>query len=186
MIRRPPISTRTDTPVPYTTLFRADRDAERPRLVDEIVLDAGARENDQTGRHRIDQPLIALERRRFLVAIPVRAESDLRHPALVGPAGRSALGAGGRRPMQQHHVGMTGMNLVERRPDMAVVVAGGAAADGDAGSLRAQGIGFFTQALVHEVPAVDHSGGHRVVTEDRKSTRLNSSHSCATRLPSSA
>src|SRR3546814_6899192 len=63
-----------------------DRDAERPRLVDEIVLDAGARENDQTGRHRIDQPLIALERRRFLVAIPVRAESDLRHPALVGPA----------------------------------------------------------------------------------------------------
>src|SRR3546814_14381655 len=94
-----------DTLFPYTTLFRS----------------------------RIDQPLIALERRRFLVAIPVRAESDLRHPALVGPAGRSALGAGGRRPMQQHHVGMTGMNLVERRPDMAVVVAGGAAAEGDAG-----------------------------------------------------
>src|SRR3546814_1752109 len=106
-----------------------DRDAERPRLVDEIVLDAGARENDQTGRHRIDQPLIALERRRFLVAIPVRAESDLRHPALVGPAGRSALGAGGRSHMQQHPVGMTGMTLVARRPDMAAVVAGGAAAE---------------------------------------------------------
>src|SRR3546814_12729401 len=75
-----------------------DRDAERPRLVDEIVLDAGARENDQTGRHRIDQPLIALDRRRFLVALPVRAESDLRHPALVAPAGPRAHGPGGRRP----------------------------------------------------------------------------------------
>src|SRR3546814_10413005 len=60
---------------------------------------------------------------------------------------------------------MTGMNLVERRPDMAVVVAGGAAAEGDAGSLRDQGLGFFTQALVREVPAVDPSGGHRVVTD---------------------
>src|SRR3546814_16407771 len=73
--------------------------------------------------------------------------------------------------MQTHQVGMTGMNLVERRPDMVVVVAGGAAAVGDAGSLRDQGLGFFTQALVHEVPAVDHSGGHRVVTDARPGAR---------------
>src|SRR3546814_12419506 len=66
---------------------------------------------------------------------------------------------------------MAGMNLFERLPDMAVVVAGGAAAEGDAGSLRDQGLGFFTQALVHEVPAVDHSGGHRVVTDARPGAR---------------
>src|SRR3546814_16366893 len=66
---------------------------------------------------------------------------------------------------------MTGMNLVERRPDMAVVVAGGGAAEGDAGSLRDQGLGFFTQALVHDVPAVDHSGGHGVVTAARPGER---------------
>src|SRR3546814_12343769 len=73
--------------------------------------------------------------------------------------------------MQQHHVGMTGMNLVERRPDMAVVVAGGAAAAGDAGSLRDQGLGFFTHAIVHEVPAVDTSGGNRVVTDAQPGAR---------------
>src|SRR3546814_14986531 len=31
MIRRPPRSTRTDPPFPYTTLFRSDTDAERSR-----------------------------------------------------------------------------------------------------------------------------------------------------------
>src|SRR3546814_12427619 len=30
MIRRPPISTRTDTPVPYTTLFRSDCPTPEP------------------------------------------------------------------------------------------------------------------------------------------------------------
>src|SRR3546814_1683341 len=32
MIRRPPISTRTDTLFPYTTLFRSHRGAAEPRL----------------------------------------------------------------------------------------------------------------------------------------------------------
>src|SRR3546814_4566364 len=31
MIRRPPISTRTDTLFPYTTLFRSARSGDRPR-----------------------------------------------------------------------------------------------------------------------------------------------------------
>src|SRR3546814_2607433 len=44
-----------------------DGDAERPRLVDEIVLDAGAREDDQPGGHRVDHPVVALERGRLLV-----------------------------------------------------------------------------------------------------------------------
>src|SRR3546814_18144494 len=42
MIRQPPISTRTDTPFPYTTLFRSDIDAadkiERRRGLREVLL----------------------------------------------------------------------------------------------------------------------------------------------------
>src|SRR3546814_1345259 len=64
-----------------------DGDAERPRLVDEIVLDAGAREDDQPGGHRVDHPVVALERGRLLVAVPVGPESDLRPAAGIRPAG---------------------------------------------------------------------------------------------------
>src|SRR3546814_5811694 len=43
MIRRPPISTRTDTLFPYTTLFRSDRALHAQRRIIEAVV-AGARE----------------------------------------------------------------------------------------------------------------------------------------------
>src|SRR3546814_6406013 len=36
MLRRPPRSTRTDTLLPYTTLFRSDRVRERPRILGEL------------------------------------------------------------------------------------------------------------------------------------------------------
>src|SRR3546814_20079787 len=76
--------------------------------------------------------LVALERRRFLVPVPVGPERYLRHAARIGPAGRSALGAGWRRTMHQHHVGMPRMNLVERRPDGAGRVARRSDAERDA------------------------------------------------------
>src|SRR3546814_6452139 len=41
--------------------------------------------------------------------------------------------------------------------------------------------------LLERLAAVDHPPTHRcVAAEDRKSPRLNSSHSCASRMPSSA
>src|SRR3546814_19754142 len=45
MIRRPPISTRTDTLLPYTTLFRSDNDADGRRVlaVTAEALQAGGR-----------------------------------------------------------------------------------------------------------------------------------------------
>src|SRR3546814_8996578 len=45
MIRRPPISTRTDTLLPYTTLFRSDNDADGRRVlaVTAEALKAGGR-----------------------------------------------------------------------------------------------------------------------------------------------
>src|SRR3546814_5684102 len=41
MIRRPPRSTRTDTLVPYTTLFRSERLAEGPLVEDELDVEGG-------------------------------------------------------------------------------------------------------------------------------------------------
>ena len=61
-----------------------------------------------------EHPIVALERRGLGVPGPVRLEGDLRHLAVVGPAGGDALGALRRTAMQQHHVGMLGANLVER------------------------------------------------------------------------
>ena len=44
---------------------------------------------------------------------PVGLEGDLRHFAVLGPAGRDALGALRAAAMQQHHVGVLGVDLVE-------------------------------------------------------------------------
>src|SRR3546814_14212851 len=72
MIRRPPISTRTDTLFPYTTLFRSAREElrqphydprqERERLPHRIELldhlghdEHHQRGDDQDGEHREDQ-----------------------------------------------------------------------------------------------------------------------------------
>src|SRR3546814_14429803 len=74
-----------------------DGDAERPRLVDEIVLAAGARADDQPGGHRVDHPAVALERGRLLVAVPLGPDSDVPHRGRLHPASgrepsRSAVG----------------------------------------------------------------------------------------------
>jgi hypothetical protein len=53
---------------------------------------------------------------------PVRLEGDLRHLAGFSPAGGDAFGAFWRAAVQQHHVGMLGMGLIELRPDPLVVV----------------------------------------------------------------
>src|SRR3546814_10992706 len=63
MIRRPPRSTRTDTPFPYTTLFRSGGLKEsRRRLPEEFSLDAAGifeRRDEATGIQA--QPVIVLE-----------------------------------------------------------------------------------------------------------------------------
>ena len=64
---------------------------------------------------------------------PVGLEDDLRHLAIVGPAGGDALGAARAAAVQQHHVGVLRADLVERVPDTRVIVAIGAAGEGDAG-----------------------------------------------------
>ena len=70
--------------------------------------------NDQDAdRQRLEHRVVALERRGLGVLGPVGLEGDLRHLAVIGPAGGDALGALRRSAVQEHHVGVLGMDLVE-------------------------------------------------------------------------
>src|SRR3546814_17560050 len=77
MIRRPPISTRTDTLIPYTTLFRS---AESGRGLDDSDV--------------VDSP----HRRQRAIARPRRA---LRRRALAGPGQRRRAAGAGRRYIER-------------------------------------------------------------------------------------
>ena len=87
-------------------------------------------------RQHFEHCVVALERRGLGVLGPVGLEGDLRHLAVVGPAGGDQLGALRRAAMQQHHVGMLGVDLVEPVPDQAMVVEVEAAGEGDLRSWR--------------------------------------------------
>src|SRR3546814_4241320 len=112
MIRPPPSSTRTDTPLPYTTLFRSgslQSTRQQSQLLEEGV-DAGRAV--RTGRvSTADAPLIDGERHEDLV--PDRARPGLGEELVVG-ASRVVIGrdrrctgeasalsrAAGRRPLR--------------------------------------------------------------------------------------
>ena len=102
---------------------------------------------------------------------PVGLEDDLRDLAIVGPAGGDALGAARAAAVQQHHVGMLGADLVERVPDALVIVAVGAAGEGDAGAGGGEHLGVGAAAGGEEVAAVDHRGGERAVVDHRAGAR---------------
>ena len=53
-------------------------------------------------------------------------------------------------------------------------------------NMRAQADRFGAEFITDDVMSVDFSGPIKTVTEDRKSTRLNSSHADISRMPSSA
>src|SRR5262247_3998720 len=70
-----------------------DWDAKLLRLVGEVRRDARAGEYDHTDREDLEEPVVALERRGPGVPVPVRLEHDLRHVAIIGPAGGNSLRA---------------------------------------------------------------------------------------------
>ncbi len=74
--------------------------------------------------------------------VPIGSEGNLRNFAGVGPAGRDAFGAGRRAAMQEDHVGVLGMHLVERGPDAFVIVAVGTAGESDARTATETGPAF--------------------------------------------
>ena len=69
-----------------------DRHSELPRLVGEIALNAGAREDYDTDRQDFEHLIVALERRGLRVLRPIGLESDLRHLSIVGPLGGDEFG----------------------------------------------------------------------------------------------
>src|SRR5262244_1658979 len=69
------------------------RNAELRSLVGKVGGDVRAGEDDDADRQRLEEPVIALEGGSAAFAGPVGLEDDLRHLALIGPAGGNTLGA---------------------------------------------------------------------------------------------
>src|SRR5664279_624308 len=87
-----------------------DGDAELPRLVGQVLLDARAGEDHDADRQHVEHLIVALEGCCLGMLGPIRLEGDLRHLAVVGPASGDTLGALRRTAVQQHHVRMLGVN----------------------------------------------------------------------------
>lgn len=73
--------------------------------------------------------------------------------------------------MQQHHVGMAGMQPVERVPDTDIIVAVDAAGEGDARTSGRQQFGIGLAAGSEEVAAVDYCGGQGAAVDHRAGLR---------------
>src|SRR3546814_15557466 len=98
MIRRPPISTRTDTRFPYTTLFRYQRFLHLPHqrvvafhegAVHREITDAGAENGEDGDQHRFADGTLCLEMPAALRLWERRREGEAlypdRNPALFPP-----------------------------------------------------------------------------------------------------
>src|SRR3546814_18023210 len=108
MIRRPPISTRTDTLVPYTTLFRSDDGAAQSQaVVGARFIDAvGEAELGEGGKEQIAGMIPGEGPARAVGAHPAGRQADTRDPAeriaemrdrRVPPAGRLRTRSEARR-----------------------------------------------------------------------------------------
>ena len=148
-----------------------DRNAELPRLVGEVVLDAGAWEVEDADRQRLQHRVVALERGRLGVLRPVGPEGDLGHLSMAGPFGGDEFGALRRAAVQQHHVGVLGVNLIELGPDQPVIV-----------EVEPPGHGHFRPGWQERLPgralpggekvaAVDHRGGEVAMADLRSAAR---------------
>lgn len=62
-------------------------DAQFAGLVGKVLLDPGSREDQDADRQDVQYRVVAFERGRAAVLGPVGPEGDLRHLAVIGPAG---------------------------------------------------------------------------------------------------
>src|SRR3546814_12755084 len=106
-------------------------DAHGLGLVVEIVLDAGARQDDDPGGQGFQHRIVALERRGLLVPVPVGLERDLRHLALIGPEDGDLLAARRRCAIRQDHPRMFAVDTAAPVPDEVMRVDVGYIATGD-------------------------------------------------------
>src|SRR4029453_12865005 len=101
------------------------------------------------------------------VARPVRLERGVRDLAGGGPAGGNGLGPRGRAAVQQDHVGMLGVDLVERAPDQLMIVEVATTAEGDLRSGGYKQFGLGPASSGEELPAVDHRSSKGAVVDHR-------------------
>src|SRR3546814_2601514 len=119
MLRRPPRTTRTDTPFPYPTLFRSVLDTQ----ITQACESAGtARHHRQVVAGR-DRRELAVEHR------PVSPHARLLNVAASQPHGRTLIKRQHRRPRQQK----LGAERLQLRATRTVMQAGDAAQQGIAG-----------------------------------------------------
>src|SRR3546814_223458 len=186
MIRRPPRSTRTDTLFPYTTLFRSIGEAARGARQRGRAAVIGLDRDQRAARlrHRI------AERARRAGAIEIlrdqRAETLLPLAARIGDDALDRLTGDGAhdedavardagivREAEDRH-----LRGARDRRDRLHILAEQRAEDQLVAVCHrlARCLGGAERGVI---------GGDAQLV-DRKSTRLNSSHSCASRMPSSA
>src|SRR3546814_9859543 len=86
MYRRPPVSTRTDTLFPYTTLFRSAAAGGRAQLQRSRRAGRAARRDRDAGGHRGTQAAVARGRTAHRAAAALRCAVDAlpRNPAAAG------------------------------------------------------------------------------------------------------
>ena len=90
-------------------------------LVDQVVGDAGAREGDDALRQQVQQLVVAPERGRAPVCVPVRLAHHLVHAVALGPLRRDALLDAGPAAVHEDEVRVLRLGLVEARDDGARV-----------------------------------------------------------------
>ena len=142
-----------------------DGNAEAFRLIGEVVLDSRTRKMHDADRQQFEHGIVAFERRRFGVLRPVGLESDLWHLPVGGPSGGDQFGALWRPAMDQHHVAMLGVHLVETIPDEAVVVEVETASESNLRTWRQHDLGLSSTFGGDEVTGVDHRSGQCAVVD---------------------
>ncbi|MBB3133210.1 hypothetical protein FHS26_000913 [Rhizobium pisi] len=124
-----------------------------------LAIDARAGKHDDASRHDREHLVVAAEWSGLGMLPPVRREGDLCHVAGLGPAGCYTLGAFRRTAVEQNHIWMLELRLVELCLDALVIVVIHTAGESDLGPGRDQHLGLGAAACGKEIPGVDHRRG---------------------------
>ena len=117
-------------------------------------------------RQQFEHGVVASERCGLGVLGPVRLESDLRYLAGNSPFGGDQFGAFWRTAMDQDHIGMLGVDLVEAIPDQVVVIEVEATGKRDLRPCWQQDLGLGAAFGCDELPGVDHRRGEGAVVDE--------------------
>lgn len=98
--------------------------------------------------------------------VPVGLEGDLRHLPAGRPLGGDEFGALRRATVQQHHIGVLGVDLVEAVPDQGNVVEFESSGECDLRSRWQNGLGLGPTPGGEEVSGVDQGRGERAVVDE--------------------